>query len=112
MPRAVKVKKAQADGRYRVRRAGDSRVQLAGCLVSAIRAEWGDWSVFAYRYCGTIPVHRRRRSVDDGNSAVAPGLVKDVEGAGEIDLVRPLPIPVGKHDGGDRGEVKACIDAL
>src|SRR5260370_38836846 len=90
-------------------------MQLTRALVSAVGTQRRNRSVFSDRNGAAIAVDRRRRGVDDGDFTAVPQtprLIQNVEGAGEVDLVRVQPLAVRTHDRGNCGQVETGINAL
>jgi len=100
------LKKRKSDRRDAIQRTGDTRVKLASAFVGGVGAQRRDRALFADWNDSAVPVDRRRRGVDNGDFPAVPqppGLIENVDRAGEIYLVRPQPFPIGALNRRNRG---------
>jgi len=98
-----------------VNRTGDTGVKLASMLIGAICAERRCRALLVDREAPAIAINRGGRGIDDRNLSTAPRrprLIKNVDRAGQIDLMCAQPLSMGAGDRSNRGEMKATIDTL
>ena len=96
-------------------RAGDAGMKLTGIFVGAVRAQRGSGTLLVDRDAAVIPIDCRGRGVDDGNLPFTTRrlrLVKNIDRAGQVDLMATNPVAVRPWDGGDGSQVKAPIDSF